>query len=218
MDFDTKQIVGQLLLGMGAFGIVLAPASRVFSADRPATNQSAIPAALTVDASVDVSVDAANSRLHLKQEPAATDSLTRYDSAKFSVHYPREWQATPQGDNSVTIVGTADGVTMPIQTDIAVLREDPETVVPQQLDQIVAEAVTVQRYSLVAVDGQSGFRIWYEPETGQQAIVTFVGYGNQQTAILSSYFEPDAETETETLVTQIHGSFVNHSVTQATTP
>lgn len=206
MDFDTKQIVAQLLLGMGALGIVLAPTSQVFSADQPTTKPQTTQGGLTIGPP--------NSGL--KQESAAPSDFTRYDSAKFSVDYPREWQVTPQGDSSVAIVSIADGVTMPIQTDITVLREDPESAVPQELDQIVADAVTVQRYSLVAVDGQSGFRIWYEPEAGQQAIVTFVGYGNQQTAILSSYYEPDPEAET--LVTQIHGSFVNHTVTQATTP
>ncbi|MBE9067468.1 hypothetical protein IQ260_12450 [Leptolyngbya cf. ectocarpi LEGE 11479] len=208
MDFDTKQIVGQLLLGMGALGIVLAPASQVFSADQPATKPQTTQSELTIASP--------NRVFNLKQESAVPGNFTRYDSAKFSVDYPREWQATPQGDSSVAIVSITDGVTMPIQTNITVLREDPERAVPQKLDQIVADAVTVQRYSLVAVDGQSGFRIWYEPEPGQQAIVTFVGYGNQQTAILSSSYEPD--TEAETLVTQIHGSFVNHTVTQATTP
>ncbi|MEM7064239.1 MAG: hypothetical protein AAF572_13875 [Cyanobacteria bacterium P01_B01_bin.77] len=212
MDFDTKQIVGQLFLSMGALGIVLAPASRVFSADKPTINQPTILVGLAIGTSNGTSTSGPTP----KQESAASDNLIRYDSAKFSVDYPREWQVTSQGDNNVTIVSLADGATMPIQTDITVLRENPETVVPQKLDQIVADAVTVQRYSLVAVDGQSGFRIWYEPEAGQQAIVTFVGYGNQQTAILSSYYEPDPEAET--LVTQMHGSFVNHSITRATTP
>lgn len=207
MNFDTKQTTGQLLLGMGALGIVLTPFSSGLSTEMLSSDRQ-VPPELTSTHD--------GKTLNNKQEPSTPSDFTRYDSAKFSVDYPEGWQVAPQGDNGVAIVSIADGVTMPIQTDIAVLREDPETAVPQRLDQIVAEAISVYRYSLVAVDGQSGFRIWYEPVTGQQAIVTFVGYGNQQTAILNSRYAPD--TDAEALVTQIHGSFVNHSVAQATTP
>lgn len=204
MDFDTKQTLGQLLLGMGALGIVLAPVSSSTAAELLMAAQSGINS--TND----------HSALNTKQEQSEVIEFTRYESAQFSVDYPRGWQITPQEENSLAIVSLADDATMPIRTDILVLREDPQTAVPPRLDQIVAESTAVGRYSLVAVDGQSGFRIWYEPEPGQRGLITFVGYGNTQTVVITSkYAEAPA---TEDLVTQIHESFVNHSVARATTP
>ncbi|MEM9264123.1 MAG: hypothetical protein AAGA46_01215 [Cyanobacteria bacterium P01_F01_bin.13] len=204
MEFDTKQTVGQFLLGMGALGIVL-----TYSAPGVATEMSSTEQQTVEFANGDRA-------FKVKQESSESSEFARYDSAKFSVNYPKEWQINPQGDSGVGIVGLVDGVNMAIRTDIIVLREDPQVAVPQRLDEIVAEALSVQRYSLVTVDGQSGFRIWYEPAIGQRALVTFVGYGNQQTAVLTSQYAPD--TDAEPLVTQIHESFVNHSVAQAITP
>ena len=204
MDFDTKQTIGQLLLSMGALGIVLAPIPRGSAAEMFTVEQHTIAG------------PEYKSALNHKQESPEADEFARYESEQFSVDYPKDWQVTPQGESGLAIVSLADSVNMPIRTDIVVLREDPQTVVPQRLDQLVAEAVTVQRYSLVAVDGQSGFRIWYEPASGQRALVTFVGYGDAQTVVMSSQYAQEADAEE--LVTQIHQSFVNHSITQATTP
>ena len=204
MDFDTKQTIGQLLLSMGALGIVLVPIPRGSAAEM-----------FTVERH-NVAGPEPKSALNHKQESPEVDEFARYKSDQFSVDYPKDWQVTPQGESGLAIVSLADGVNMPIRTDIVVLREDPQTAVPQRLDQLVAEAVTVQRYSLVAVDGQSGFRIWYEPASGQRALVTFVGYGDAQTVVMSSQYAQEADAEE--LVTQIHQSFVNHSITQAATP
>ena len=202
MDFDSKRTVGQLLLSVGALGIVLTSVTSGFSPQVLATEQ--------------LVITSRDSALNHKQESPAPVEFARYDSDLFSVDYPSEWQVEPQGDNGVAIISLADGVNMPIRTDIVVLREDPRTAVSQRLDQISAEAVAVQRYSLVAVDGQSGVRLWYEPETGQQGIITFVGYGSEQTVVLSSQYAQAAEIED--LITQIHTSFVNHSVAKASTP
>ena len=195
MDFDTTQTVGRFLLSMGALGIVLAPASRVMSAPIPV---------------LDLTTGSALS----KQEQPPSEALTSYDSAMFSVTYPQGWQVASQAEDSVAIVSA--GATMPIRTDIAVFREDPATAVPQRLDQILADATSLYRYSLITVDAQSGFRVWYEPEVGQLAIASFVGYGSQQTAVLTSVYA--AEADAESVVTQIHDSFVNHSVAQAANP
>ena len=199
MDFDTRRVVAQCLLGIGAFGIVLADAANGLSVGfHPADRHRG-----------------ASAEYYSGGAPKQTESeeFARYDSADFGVDYPMGWQVSPYGDTGVAISGNADGVTMAIRTEIAVFREDPETGVPQRLDQIVAEALSVQRYSLVTVDGQSGIRIWYEPEAGQQALVTFVGYGNQQTVVLTSEY---AQAEiAEPLVTQIHDSFINQSIPQA---
>ena len=198
MDFDTKQAIRQFLLSMGALGIVITGPVQASSTKIHPVTQSAMTAPYHV--------------LNAKQ----TEEFARYDSAQFSVTYPREWQIESQGENSLAMVSVANGANMAIRTDIVVLREDPQVVVPQRLDQISADAVSVQRYSLVTVDGQSGFRIWYEPTINQRALVTFVGYGNQQTAVLISQYGPDAAAED--LVTQVHESFVNHSVAQADLP
>ncbi|MEA5465021.1 hypothetical protein [Leptothoe sp. PORK10 BA2] len=204
MDFDIKRTVGKLLLGMGALGIVLTLPAVGFSAEIQPLDQ--------LD-QLGIKTPFRNGALHTKQELSETSALDRYDTAQFSVDYPKGWQVNPQGEDGVAIVSIADGVTMPIRTDIVILREDPQVAVPQRLDQIAAAGLSVQRYSLVTVDGQSGLRIWYEPEVGQQALVTFVGYGNQQTVVMTSYHAQDPVAEP--LVTQIHGSFVNHSVAQA---
>ncbi|MGD1951094.1 MAG: hypothetical protein ACFB14_15800 [Leptolyngbyaceae cyanobacterium] len=197
MDFNTKQTVGKVLLSMGALGIVLGPA--VVAAEVLA-NQRTV----------------SHSDLQGKQEQPSLGEFARYDSTKFSVDYPRGWQVDPQGDTGVAIISTGNDANMPIRTEIIMLREDPQTAVPQRLDQIVTEAIAVERYTLVAIDGQSGFRVWYQPENGQQALITFVGYGNEQTVVLSSQYAQDADAEA--VVTQIHESFVNHSVAQASTP
>ncbi|MBT9315379.1 PsbP-related protein [Leptothoe spongobia] len=204
MDFDTKQTVGQFFLGMGALGIVLTLPVDGFFAEAQTIGQPMLE------------VNASKNALNIKQEQPDSNEFARYDSAKFSVDYPRGWQIEPQGENGLAIVSIADGANMAIRTDIVVLREDPQVAVPQRLEQITADAASLQSYSLVAVDGQSGIRIWYEPETGQRALVTFLGYGNQQTVVLTSQYTQD--TTAEPLVTQIHDSFVNHSVAQALVP
>ncbi|MEM1238352.1 MAG: hypothetical protein AAGI45_00775 [Cyanobacteria bacterium P01_H01_bin.26] len=198
MDFDIRRIVGQCLLGIGAFGIVLADAADGLSVGFP-------PAERDGETSAEYSPGGV-------PKQAESGEFARYDSAEFSVDYPMGWQVSPHGETGVEISGTADGVTMAIRTEIVVFREDPQTSVPQRLDQIVAEALSVQRYSLVTVDGQSGIRIWYESEADRQALVTFVGYGNQQTVVLTSEYAQAAIAEP--LATQIHDSFVNHSMPQ----
>ncbi|MEO1507461.1 MAG: hypothetical protein AAFU84_07420 [Cyanobacteria bacterium J06633_23] len=203
MDFDTKRTPGQLFLNMGALGIVLAVPTGGFFAEVRAVEQPAI-------------VKSNARSLGGKQEQSVPSELERYETAKFSVDYPRGWQVQTPSENSVAIVSIADGVNMAIRTDIVILREDPQVAVPQRLDQIAADGLSVQRYSLVTVDGQSGLRIWYEPEAGQQALATFVGYGSQQTVVLTSQYV--SAPMAESLVTQIHESFVNHSVVQAGNP
>ena len=202
MDFDTTQTWGRFLLSMGALGIVLAPNAQGLSAPIPVTGSG--------------SLEFTTRSSRAKQEPSLSDELTSYDSATFSVTYPQGWQVAPQGEHGVAIVSITDGVTMPIRTDIAVFREDPSTAVPERLEQILDDAASLYRYSLVTVDAQSGFRVWYEPEAGQHAIASFVGYGNRQTAVLTSVY--DADSDAADLVTQIHDSFVNHSVAQAVAP
>ncbi|MEO0430060.1 MAG: hypothetical protein AAF151_00080 [Cyanobacteria bacterium J06656_5] len=204
MDFDTKRTIGQLFLNMGALGIVLAVPAVGF----PAAIQAAEHQTLDVKPGI--------RSVNIKQEQPTPSEFERYETAKFSVDYPRGWQVDSLGENGVAIVSIADGVNMAIRTDIVMLREDPQAAVPQRLDQIAADGLSVKRYSLVTVDGQSGLRIWYEPAAGQQALVTFVGYGNQQTAVLTSQYALDPMIEP--LVTQIHESFVNHSVVQAGIP
>ncbi|MEM9804739.1 MAG: hypothetical protein AAF959_05620 [Cyanobacteria bacterium P01_D01_bin.56] len=189
---------------MGAFGIVLTPIFPFFAAE-----------AFSKDQYINVfHAKTGITKLNAKQEEQASSDFVVYDSEEFSINYPRGWQVTPQENNGVAIIST--DITMPIRTEINLLRENPDTVVPQKLEQIVASGVAVSRYSLVTVNGQSGFRIWHDSATGQQTLVTFIGYGEQQTAILTSSYTPN--TEIETLVTTIHGSFINHSVAQATQP
>lgn len=202
MDFDIKRIVGQWLIGMGALGTVLAIAGGQVVAELQ-----------SLDPLTQLHPTSVNRALNAKQEPSAPRDLDRYETPNFRVDYPKGWQVTPHGDDGVTVVSISDGVNMPIRTDILMLREDPQVAVPQRLDQIADEGLAVQRYSLVMVDGQSGLRIWYEPEAGQQAIATFVGYGNQQTVVMTSQQAQDPVIEP--LVIQIHESFVNHSVAQA---
>ncbi|MEM7794000.1 MAG: PsbP-related protein [Cyanobacteria bacterium P01_C01_bin.118] len=187
---------------MGALGIVITGPVYASSTVRHPVIQSAV------------------ADLHHALNVKQTEEFSRYDSDQFSVDYPREWQIESQGENSLAIVSVASGASMPIRTDIIVLREDPQVAVPQRIDQISAEALSVQRYSLVTVDGQSGFRIWYEPAPDQRALVTFVGYGNQQTVVLTSQYGSDTAVSAavEDLVTQIHESFVNHAVARANLP
>lgn len=204
MDFDTKYTTGKLLRVMGAFGIVLTPIFPFFAAE-----------AFSKDQDMNVSyIQTESAKLTSKQEEHTSSDFVVYDSEEFSINYPRDWQVAPQENNGLTIIST--DITMPIRTEISLLRENPDTLVPQKLEQIVASGVAVSRYSLVTVNGQSGFRIWHDSATGQQTLVTFIGYGDQQTAILTSSYTPN--TEIETLVTTIHGSFVNHSVAQAIQP
>lgn len=207
MNFDMKQFTGQLFLNMGVLGSVLVPTTSVLFPEISSVIQP-MPRELTI-------VNNAK-EINSKQEEFTPGMFARYDSAKFSVDYPRGWQVDSLGEGGVAITGIADDVNMPIRTEIAILREDPNTVVPQRLERIVANSVSVGRYSLVTIDRQSGFRIWYEPAMERRALVTFVGYGNQQTAILTSRYAPNPEAEA--IVIQMHGSFVNHSVAQAVSP
>lgn len=206
MNFNIKRHTRQLLLAMGAFGIVLAASSPALST-----------APSYLQAARDIRFKPTHTPPESKQEQATTDDFDSYKSEQFTVLYPKTWQATPEGSNSVAISSPTVGAIEPIRTEIKLLREDPNTVVPQTLDQLSAEGASIQRYSLVSVDNQSGFRIWYNAETDQQSLMTFVGYGDQQTAILTSHYNAN-DPNTEAIVTALHNSFTNHSVAQAITP
>ncbi|NEQ50485.1 MAG: hypothetical protein F6K11_10180 [Leptolyngbya sp. SIO3F4] len=201
MNFDAKQTLGQFFLSMGAVGIVLVSPSSVSYAEIRVTKHELLE--FITSKNIPVS----------KQEQPDFSEFDRYGSSKFSLNYPKGWQIEPQGENSWAIISPANGANMAIRTNIVMLREDPKLAVPQRLNQITTDALSVQSYSLVTVDGQSGLRISYESETGQRALVTFVGYGNQQTVILTSRYSQ--ERTAETTVTQIHDSFVNHSIIQS---
>ncbi|NEP61263.1 MAG: hypothetical protein F6K31_30505, partial [Symploca sp. SIO2G7] len=96
MDFGSRRTIKQFLMAMGALGIVLTIHSHVFSAE--------LVGQLT---SFELTV---SSRLVTKQKESASSEFARYESAKFSVDYPRGWQVFPQGDNGIAIISIADGV------------------------------------------------------------------------------------------------------------
>lgn len=204
MNFNIKQLTGQLLLVMGALGIVLPP-----SVNALPTSHSAPQAIL----------EKSDTPPESTEEQSETNDFDTYKSEQFTVLYPPTWQATAQAENSVAIIGPTVGEGEPNRTDIELLRADPNEVVPQTLDQLSAQGVSIQRYSLVTVDSQSGMRIWYtaDTSTSQQSLVTFVGYGDQQTAILTSHYDVN-DANAEDIITTLHNSFKNHSVAQAIVP
>lgn len=206
MDFDPKHITGQLLRAMGAFGIVLTPILPLLAVEAASLDQKHHI----------VRINRVHSRLESKQNALNPNDFNLYDSDQFSIHYPKDWQVTFQDNNRVDIVSSSPDPIMDIRTEVSLLREDPDTVVPQRLDQIVASGVVVNRYSLITVNGYSGFRVWSASADDRQTLTTFIGYADQQTAILTSRYTGEAQIED--LVTTIHNSFVNHSVDPAVDP
>jgi hypothetical protein len=155
-------------------------------------------------------------------EPAVAlaDFVTHTESNAFRIQYPQAWQVDQLGEDTIEIVSTEPDPTMDIHTKVQLLRENPDAVVNRSIDAFVAEEVLVRRYSLVRVDNQSGFRIWMgnhrDQQSGMQgnAIATFIGYGEDQTAVLLSQYSPD-NPEAEELILQMHDSFVNTGIATA---
>lgn len=155
--------------------------------------------------------------------------LTTYEQLdSFSIQYPQDWQVNLLGEDSIEIVNTGANPRLNIHTTVRLLRENPDAVVNRSIDQFVSDEVRVKGYRIVTVDDQSAFRIWmgdYMSEnmaaTGDaiqqadtDAVATFIGYGDDQTALLVSHYaadHPDAETQ----ILQIHDSFTNTGIVTA---
>ncbi|MEL6326348.1 MAG: hypothetical protein AAFQ61_05525 [Cyanobacteria bacterium J06626_23] len=141
---------------------------------------------------------------------AAETALTSYTAASFSIQYPQDWQAQALGEDDIEIV--SGDPTMDIHTQLRLLREDPADVVSQYIEQLLADDALVLLYRTVSVDGRSGFRVWLgeqpDPRTGvpKSSLVTFVGYGTQQTVQIVSYY--DTETA-EAALLEMHDSFTH---------
>ncbi|MEO1590787.1 MAG: hypothetical protein AAFU71_05800 [Cyanobacteria bacterium J06632_22] len=140
------------------------------------------------------------------------------DTLTFSLEYPQDSRVTVMDGDDIEIVSevasnsAVGDPTMEIHTRAVLLREDPADVVSQYIEQLLAEDALVLLYRTVRVDGQSAFRLWLgeqpDPRTGElkNSLVTFVGYGNAETAQITSYYSED---EAETAVIALHDSFTH---------
>ncbi|MEM6251493.1 MAG: hypothetical protein AAF821_01095 [Cyanobacteria bacterium P01_D01_bin.156] len=191
MTFDTQRIISLLLRMMGAVSLLLGAISPIFGVPAWATNEYV---SLT-----------GQGMSNSKQTSSIPSNFSTYKSDQLSVRYPDDWQVTFQDEYGVALVSAQDT----IRTDIVLVRENPDVLVPQRLEQIVSEAVAVRRYSLVTIDGQSGFRMWYESDANQWTLVTFIGYEDQQTVVLTSEYVPDVNIEAVAMA--VHDSFINRA-------
>jgi hypothetical protein len=161
--------------------------------------------------------------------PAAADpaplsetvaALTRYTgSTVFTIEYPQAWQVKRLTETEIELdsVPVATPALMSeIYTQVQLLSENPDAVVNRSIDQFIADRSQVRLYRIVSVDGQAGFRIWMTGRAGDltHAIATFVGYGDQQTALIFSQYAVD-DAETEALILQVHDSFKNIEIAPA---
>ena len=192
-----------ILLGVGIWGISgYSPAALGFANQHPATRDRTIIADGHGGEADGHGVDG-----------HGVDTATTAPS--FSLQYPQGSQVTVRNRDDIEIVSGDEPTgnpNMDIHTQARLLREDPADVVSQYIEQLVANDARVVLYRSVAVDGRSGFRIWLgerpDPRTGElkNSLVTFVGYGNVETAQIISYYTND---EAEAAVVALHDSFIH---------
>ncbi len=132
----------------------------------------------------------------------------------FSLQYPQDSQVTVRSEDSIEIVSSVPvgDSTMDLHTQARLLREGPADVVGPYIEQLLEADALVTLYRTVVVDGRSGFRIWLgerpDPQTGEltNSLVTFVGYGSDQTAQIISYYSDELD---EATVLALHDSFTH---------
>ena len=185
------------------------------------TEEAKVAAAGQVDDTVPTTVSAPGAE-------SETGLATYEQLNSFSIQYPQDWQVNLLGEDSIEIVNAGADPRLNIHTTVRLLRENPDAVVNRSIDQFVSDEVRVKGYRIVTVDNQSAFRIWmgdYMSEhitvvgdaiqqADTDAVATFIGYGDNQTALLVSHYaadHPDAETQ----ILQIHDSFTNTGMATA---
>ena len=158
-------------------------------------------------------VSAAIAQSLLGDSPATTDYETYEEPGEFSIDYPVGWVVERTDNNSVQITSYMPAdfdltQSEDIKTEVWLIPEDPAAVVDRALNNIEADGSALQNYTALVVDEQPALRLWLaeRPLDFPNAIFTYVGYGNQETAvIISSYTasNPDAEA----VIQRIHASF-----------
>ncbi len=148
------------------------------------------------------------------ENPAATDYETYVEPGQFSVEYPAGWQVDRTDNQSVQITSYSPSSdktltqTEDIKIQIWLIPEDPAAIVDSALSDISQGGPTLRNYTAATVDGQPALMLWLtgEPLEFPNAIHTYVGYGNQETAVIFSSYtasNPDAEV----VIDRINASF-----------
>ena len=146
---------------------------------------------------------------------AEANFATHTEPDAFVIQYPQAWQVTSLGEDTIEIVSPlGDDLTMNIHSRVQLLREDPDMVINRSIDQFIEDEARVGRYLMVNVDNQSALRIWMSTRDQLKVISTFVGYGDSQTAVLTSQYSSD-NADAEAMILQMHDSFVNTGVATA---
>ncbi|MEM8810797.1 MAG: hypothetical protein AAGF01_32710 [Cyanobacteria bacterium P01_G01_bin.38] len=146
---------------------------------------------------------------------AQASFVTHTEPDAFAIQYPQGWQVDSLGEDTIEIVSGPNGdPTMDIHTQVQLLREDPDAVINRSIDQFIADQAEVGRYLVANVDNQPAFRIWMSASDEVKIISTFVGYGDLQTAVLTSQYSP-SNADAEAMILQVHDSFVNTGVATA---
>ncbi|MEM9161995.1 MAG: hypothetical protein AAGC54_02865 [Cyanobacteria bacterium P01_F01_bin.4] len=148
-------------------------------------------------------------------ELAQASFVTHTEPDAFAIQYPQGWRVDSLGEDTIEIVSAAnDDPTMDIHTQVQLLREEPDAVINRSIDQFIADQAQVGRYLMTNVDNQPAFQIWMSASAEVKVISTFVGYGDLQTAVLTSQYSP-SNADAEATILQVHNSFVNTGVATA---
>ncbi|NEP18654.1 MAG: hypothetical protein F6J97_17415 [Leptolyngbya sp. SIO4C1] len=152
----------------------------------------------------------------IAQQPTSGSFATHTEADAFVIQYPQGWQVNSLDRDSIEIVSpTSEAGSSPeIRTQVALLREAPDAVINRSIDQLVSDQARVGLYRMVTVDRQPAFRIWMSTDADTEVISTFIGYGDFQTAVLTSQYAADTP-EAEAVVLQMHDSFVNTGIATA---
>ena len=201
----------QLLLGC-ILGLSILPASTAIGAS-PAAQSSTRPLLENneIEATNELTAELGQS---LPGEASATaDYETYVEPGKFSVDYPSGWRIERTDNRSVQITSYSPSAdndltqTEDIKIQIWLIPEDPASVVDSALNEITQDG-TLQNYRAVTVDGQPTLMLWLGGQSLDfpDAIHTYVGYGNQETAVIFSSYTA-SNPNAEVVIQRIHDSF-----------
>ncbi|MCG8361767.1 MAG: hypothetical protein MJA27_00375 [Pseudanabaenales cyanobacterium] len=146
--------------------------------------------------------------------PAITDYETYVEPGEFSIDYPAGWVVERTDNNSVQITSYVPASerdptqSEDIKTEVWLIPEDPAAVVDRALNDIAEDGSEMRNYSALMVDNQPALMLWLSkrPLDFPNAILTYVGYGNQETAVIVSSYTA-SNPNAEAVIQRIHASF-----------
>lgn len=146
----------------------------------------------------------------VSQSNSASEKL--FSTRKFSIRYPANWVIQDQGEANLIVYnqrpaqrGGGVAPAFMVKTDVTFAPGGFENYNPPQQRNPDIEVVRTQK---LTINGRQAVRLWtVGGDAFSNAIVTFIQYSDQETAIVVSFYNSPNRKSAEPLIQKIHASF-----------